>query len=149
MKHWIVFGIVSLGTFALCQFQARSELKEVTFERTRCFGACPAYKVTLRANGTLTYVGQAFVPRVGTYTAKFWGNDLEKLSQLARRNGIWHLKDKYSLQITDQASQKLTLKGAGTKTIDEYGHSGPVELWGFQMAIDGILENARDWKKVK
>lgn len=125
------------------------KIKEVTFSRTPCYGTCPIYKVTLKSDGTLTYVGERFVDRAGTYTATFWARDLERLSSLLDQVGFWNMKVRYTASATDLPSQILTVvSDKGSKTVNEYGASGPAALWAVQTIIDGILQNARDWKKV-
>ena len=44
-----------------------AELKGVTFslERTRCFGNCPAYSVTIQGDGGVEYVGNRNVKETG------------------------------------------------------------------------------------
>lgn len=126
-----------------------SGIKEVTLERTPCFGGCPVYKVTLRSDGTATYVGSRFVDRIGTYEGKFWARDFERLAKVIENAEFWTMKDKYTLPITDQASQILTVKSdKSTKTVSEYGDSGPEDLWALQLVVDGVVARVQSWEKV-
>jgi hypothetical protein len=125
-------------------------IKELSFERTQCFGTCPGYKVTIKNDGTVHYHGEAFVARRGDYTAKLWQGCLESLAEAYDKLGYWSLKRSYSVNFTDQSSQILIVTSdKGKKTVSEYGHHGPTELWTCQMLVDGLLWQARDWKKVK
>jgi Domain of unknown function (DUF6438) len=51
---------------ALCK--NRVVMDEFSLERTECFGPCPVYKVTIRLDGSVRYVGKKNVQRIGTYT---------------------------------------------------------------------------------
>ena len=122
------------------------QITEITLERTACFGTCPMYKVTLRRDGTATYAGRRFVERQGTYTGKVYGFD--RLAQLMDSRGFFNLKDNYSMRATDLPSAITSAVQAGKrKTIVNYGDAGPVELWGIEKAIDGMMASVK-WEKV-
>jgi hypothetical protein len=120
----------------------KDQITEVTLERTACFGACPMYKVTLRRDGTISYNGRRFVELQGAYEGKVHGFD--RLAQLILSSGYFNLKDDYAINATDLPSAITSVVRAGKrKTITNYGDAGPVELWGIEMAIDGMLRGAR------
>ena len=123
------------------------QISEITLERTACFGSCPMYKVTLRRDGTATYVGREYVERKGTYKGQVYG--FQRLAQLIESRGYFNFKDNYTRPITDLPSTITSVVRAGSrKTIKNYGDSGPVELWGIEAAIDGIVANTK-WEKVE
>jgi Domain of unknown function (DUF6438) len=120
----------------------KDQITEITLERTACFGTCPIYKVTLRRDGTISYNGRRFVELEGAYEGKVYGFD--RLAQLILSSGYFNLKDNYSINATDLPSTITSVVRSGKrKTITNYGDSGPVELWGIEMAIDGMLKGAR------
>lgn len=123
-----------------------SQITEITLERTACFGTCPMYTLTLRRDGTATYVGREYVERKGTYKGKIYGFD--RLAQLVQSRGYFNLKDEYTVNATDLPSAITSVVRSGRrKTIRNYGESGPVELWGIEVAIDGMIANTK-WEKV-
>lgn len=42
--------------------------KVITLERTRCFGACPVYKLTIFSDGHVSYEGIKYVRKIGKAT---------------------------------------------------------------------------------
>lgn len=121
-------------------------ITEISLKRTTCFGSCPSYEIKLLRDGTATYVGRRFVERIGTYTGKFYGFD--RLAQLIEARGFFNLKDDYSIRATDLPSAVTSVVRAGRrKTVNNYGDAGPIELWGIEKAIDGMVANAK-WEKV-
>ncbi|HKR02541.1 MAG TPA: DUF6438 domain-containing protein [Pyrinomonadaceae bacterium] len=121
--------------------KAQEQITEITLERTACFGYCPIYTVTLRRDGTISYNGKKFVQLEGMYEGKFYG--FERLAQLILSRGYFNLKDNYTVNATDLPSTITSVvRGGKRKTIRNYGDSGPVELWGIEMAIDGVLRGA-------
>lgn len=123
-------------------------LREITFERTRCYGACPAYKVTLRPDGTVTYVGEAHVERLGRHDGRVGRRTFERLSALMEAAGFFGMDDQYTTHVTDHASviTTATRVGGERKRVLNYADTGPLELWGIEMAIDGVLSSA-SWTK--
>jgi hypothetical protein len=120
----------------------KDQITEVTLERTACFGYCPIYKVTLRSNGTISYNGREYVELKGAYEGTVYGFD--RLAQLILSRGYFNLKDNYTVNATDLPSTITSVVRSGKrKTITNYGDSGPIELWGIEMAIDGMLKGAK------
>jgi hypothetical protein len=121
-------------------------ITEITLERTACFGFCPIYKVILRSDNTATYIGMKFVERQGTYKAYISG--FEYLAKIIEARRYFSLRDRYTEPISDMPSAITSVVRNGKrKTIDNYGNSGPIELWEIENLIDGLIANAR-WEKV-
>jgi hypothetical protein len=136
----LTFAVVAVSQLPLSK--DKDQITEVTLERTACFGYCPIYKVTLRRDGTISYNGREYVELKGAYEGKVYGFD--RLAQLILSSGYFNLKDNYSINATDLPSTITSVVRDGKrKTITNYGDSGPVELWGIEMAIDGMLKGAK------
>jgi hypothetical protein len=121
-------------------------ITEITLERTACFGFCPIYKVILRSDNTATYIGMKFVERQGTYKAYISG--FEYLAKIIEARRYFSLRDRYTEPISDMPSAITSVVRNGKrKTIDNYGNSGPIELWEIENLIDGLIANVR-WEKV-
>src|SRR5919202_5807692 len=72
--------VLTLISIVACSAQTSSDkdkdqITEVTLERTACFGTCPAYKVTIRSDGTIIYEGREFVQMKGTYKGEVYAFD--------------------------------------------------------------------------
>jgi len=79
---------------------------------------------------------------MGTYKGEAYGFD--RLAQLILAQKYFDMKDDYFRPITDMPSAITSVVRGGTrKTITDYAETGPIELWGIEMTIDGILKNAR------
>lgn len=146
-KHLLMTAVLILisalsATAQRVSAQDKDQITEVTLERTACYGTCPMYKVTLKSDGTIIYEGQRFVETLGTYTGTAYG--FERLAQLILAANYFNLKDEYTRPITDMPSAITSVvRGGKRKVISNYADTGPVELWGIEMAIDGILKQAR------
>lgn len=143
----LILACALVGASQTLSSQDQDQITEVTLERTACFGTCPIYKVTVRRDGTISYEGKRFVQLEGSYKGTTYGFD--RLAQLISSQGYFNFKDDYSINATDLPTAITSVVSGGKrKTIRNYGDAGPVELWGIEMAIDGMLKSAR-LEKVK
>jgi hypothetical protein len=141
MASTIILMVAVLAAAQMPVSKDVDQITEVTLERTACYGSCPIYKVTLRRDGTISYKGREFVELKGSYEGKVYGFD--RLAQLILSSGYFNLKDRYTINATDLPSTITSVVREGKrKTVTNYGDRGPVELWGIEMAIDGMLKGA-------
>lgn len=134
------------GCFAIAS-QQTDQTPEIRMEQKTCFGTCPAYHVTLRANGTLTYDGTAYVKHVGRWTAKFDPRQFAELSRRADRLGFAKLKTDPLHEYDVQESTVSIASSAGTTRIHENG-DGPKALHEIEKGIDEIIKSASHWKRL-
>jgi len=66
---------------------------EVTLERTQCFGTCPSYTVTIRADRTVMWNGDAYVTEVGARSSQVTHHDLAELDRAITRAHFFELDD--------------------------------------------------------
>jgi len=146
-RQWVT-GMVCLpaalaGGFAgSVNAQAQQAITEISVEHTPCFGTCPAYKVTLRRDGTATFVGRRFADKTGTYRADVGG--FSHLAQAFGRPAFWRLKPRYAIPITDAPGVITSVvRGGHRRTVTNYGDAGPQELWELQALVDGAVAQAK------
>ena len=138
----LVAGLLLAGS----ALAAPGKIRRIVLERTPCFGTCPSYTLTLNADGTAEYAGGVHAPRQGVYRGTF-GGGLDRLASTLDRLGFWKLRPQYTVEVTDQPSQIVTIvTDGGKKTVREYGRTGPAELFALQSMIDGLAANVR-WTK--
>ncbi len=119
-------------------------IKKIVFERTGCFGTCPAYRVTLTPDGTVTYNGLAYVKRKGVFRGTFWAYDFVQLSSYIDKIGFSKFKKQYTRNVSDQPGRIVTVvTDKGTQVVTEDGASGPPEFWALCNAIDGLTAEVR------
>lgn len=110
----------------------------VTLERTPCFGMCPAYSVTLDADGTVTYVGRSNVRVAGQQTWKISPASVDALASEMEKAGYFKLKDRYTAPITDQPTTRTSLRfRRHHKEITDY-YGGPDVLKTLERRIDEV-----------
>jgi membrane dipeptidase len=111
---------------------------EITMERTACFGTCPSYKVTIRGDGTVTYVGDQYVRVTGTHSWKIDPAAVTALAHEMQQAGYFDLLDAYEARMTDHPTVWTSLTiGGRTKRIKDYV-AGPPKLKEIEAKIDEV-----------
>ncbi|NVM22360.1 MAG: lamin tail domain-containing protein [Desulfobacterales bacterium] len=119
----------------------------ITLERTVCFGACPAYELTVYGNGTVVYEGSEFVRVVGIRTTIISEEKVRLLVSEFDRIDYFALSDSYEdYMVTDLpfAITSITIDER-TKTVRHYHGdlSAPEELTELENQIDEIVDSKR------
>lgn len=120
----------------------------IYFARTQCFGSCPAYKLTMKGNGTASYEGLANVEKIGYYEATISKDDILELVKGFESIKFFELKDEYDGPVTDIPTRTVTytLNGKTKSVMDRF--QTPQELRDLERRIDEIAEKL-SWKKIR
>lgn len=111
----------------------------ISLERTVCYGACPAYSVTVFKSGTVMFEGKSFVENIGVYRYRISTTDAEKIFEKFYEINFFSLDDRYEIPVTDLPTAITTFKNdAYSKTISNYGNAGPDKLKELEMLIDNL-----------
>jgi hypothetical protein len=111
---------------------------QITLERTSCFGSCPAYTLSIAADGTVTYNGRSYVRVTGGRTWKIEASAVEALAREMEQAGYFELKDQYRAPVTDLPTIRTSLRiGNRTKAIEDY-FGAPDVLHALERRIDEV-----------
>jgi Domain of unknown function (DUF6438) len=115
----------------------------IFLQRTRCFGACPEYSVSIAGDGTVTYEGRSSVAVTGPRTRQISPASVRLLLEEFARAQFSTLKDRYRAPVTDLPTTyvSLTIEGR-TKTVQDY-FGAPKELKDLEALIDDIAGTDR------
>lgn len=145
----LVLGLLGAALMSACTptTNAAPGPAAITLTRTSCFGFCPAYRVTIRDDGSVTYVGERFVHAIGERHAQVPREDVERLLQRFDAIGFEQLRDRYSAPVTDLPTYTVTLERAGRrKTVADYGGLSagmPQAVRDLQDEIDRVANTAQ------
>ena len=117
-KFFLVWALIAVGMRDCNRTQASSpsptrSAKDlyVRIERTPCYGRCPIDKVEAFGDGRVRYVGERFVPRLGTYTRQLSAQELSKLESILRESAFEKYDTLYdNTGISDLPSLILTYR---------------------------------------
>ena len=136
----------------------KSNDDSITLERTVCFGTCPAYRVTISSDGTVTFEGRQYTKTKGLATGHISANDFRKLVSEFEKIDYFSLPDRYApgtkecpRVITDMpaANTSIRLKGR-SKSVSHYhgcGNAGALaKLTELENKIDEVA-GTQKWIK--
>lgn len=134
----------------------------ITLERSICYGSCPDYKLTISADGTVTFEGRQFVKVKGTAKTHVAPKDLLNLISAFDAAEYFSLKDRYTTAAdgcpevwTDNptAITSIRIQGKSKSITHYYGcHDDqgnppyPQALTALETKIDQIVDTNR-WIK--
>jgi hypothetical protein len=120
---------------------------QVRLERTACFGTCPIYSVTVRADGRVVFVGKRFVAATGVRRARLSKAKVSELRKAFSRARVFRLRDRYDdMTVSDLPSALLTVRlGERTKHVYHYlgDSTAPKRLGRLECLVDRIARTSR------
>ena len=126
--------------------QTNSNDLAVQFERLGCYGNCPAYKLTIYADGRIEYEGKKFVKQTGQAQGRITPADLTQLVAQFDKADFWTM-DQYNEKsctctvCTDMPAgiTEIHNKNKSHRVEHYYGCScAPKALWDLEKMIDQI-----------
>jgi hypothetical protein len=132
-----------------------AEVTELTLERGPCFGTCPIYRITLRSDGTATYIGWNHVARIGVYSGTIAAEEFTRLAVEFEDLGFWQLQESYLLPVNDlPVVRTAAIRADSTRrairdhgAVGVPGVEGPAGLLRIQAAIDSVAAEIA-WEKI-
>jgi hypothetical protein len=123
-------------------------VSEIVLERGPCFGTCPIYQVTLRSDGSATFIGWNHVSRVGVYSGAITPAEFRRVADRFESARFWALDDSYLHPVTDLPVVRMTLlrSDSSRKAVRDHGAvgvaavEGPAVLLELQSAIDRVAD---------
>jgi hypothetical protein len=122
----------------------------VRLSRTQCYGTCPAYTVTVKADGAVSFVGQKFTKTEGQAEGQIDQVKLRQLIQEFKNANFFALEDSYTERSVGDCSTDgptfttaLTINGTSKEVQHYTGCEAPDELDALEDKIDEIVGTER------
>ena len=123
--------------------QTVPDISEVRLERTRCLTLCPAYTVTIRADGGFSYTGLYNAPHMGPHTGQISVGQFRQLLRYIGEIEFMKFEHSYLSPYPDNATAITSVVQNGKqKTVTNYANSGPATLWALETLVDTLLGTA-------
>lgn len=95
IRFWTIAATVVVAT--ACHREVPPlPFEELTLERTVCYGSCPAYRITVFADGRVEYEGREFVKVAGTATKRLTASEIQQLRVELGKVNYFALRSRYS-----------------------------------------------------
>jgi hypothetical protein len=124
----------------------------ILFERTTCYGNCPAYRLTIHGDGRVEYVGLNFVKLTGPRQGQVARTELKKIVEQLSKADFFKI-DQYTEKAcsctvcTDMPTviTEVKLKDQSHRVEHYYGcRCAPRALWDVEETIDRMVR-AEQW----
>ncbi|MGI4866871.1 MAG: DUF6438 domain-containing protein [Janthinobacterium lividum] len=105
----------------------------LVFQRTPCYGTCPAYTATIFGNGQVSYYGERFAPVKGQHTTSIDQGSVRAMLDEARRIDFNSLLSSYQSGASDMPAIVITTYLPGQKRHQVLAERGaaPQKLQGY------------------
>jgi len=112
---------------------------EISLRRSRCFGMCPSYTVTVGMN-EIVFDGEASVFALGRHTDRVAPEEVRKLAERFIAANFYSMEDDYTFFVTDMPTYVLSIEIDGRrKEVRDY-----VGNWAGMPAVITELEDEVD-----
>ncbi len=126
---------------------------DVELSRSGCYGRCPSYRVSLRGDGAVRFVGERYTAVTGEHQAQISAAEAAAFLARLRSEPFASLKGRYTPDdprcgpvATDMASVSIAITDNGaTRRIEHYlgCANAPASLYALATAIDEVTGSAR------
>jgi hypothetical protein len=126
------------------------KIDAITLTTSGCFGSCPVYSISIKADRRATYSAKRYNPEDGEFSGTIDATEFNALVEIINYIGLASLKTQYSVPWTDdqRATLSITYDGGKTKKISDYGMIGSYGLANLYNNISHLRTNQK-WTKVK
>ncbi|MEM7371217.1 MAG: DUF6438 domain-containing protein [Bacteroidota bacterium] len=122
---------------------------ELIYSRGGCKGTCPVYTLYVAADGTVNYLGEAFVEMEGKYEKKITQEAVMALVTSVKEAAYFEMKGKYDdPNLMDVPSSKLECRMNGKKHVVVNRVGAPDHLIKLEEQI-GEIVGKEGYSKVK
>jgi hypothetical protein len=126
------------------------KIESVTLSTSGCFGSCPIFTISIKADRSATYQAKQFNKQQGEFKGTIAPVDYDRLLGIINYMRLGSLKNEYAVPWTDDQGAKLTIKydGGKVKQISDYGMIG---TYGLENLYDRFFElrESQKWSKVR
>lgn len=120
----------------------------LTLQRTGCYGMCPIYSIAAYADGSIVYVGNAFVDNIGVHFYKVDEFLVTGAAERAAITGYFKWEDSYEeVMMTDQPTLTTSVRWEDQfKQIARYegDPSAPIGITWVEESIDQLMTDVTD-----
>jgi hypothetical protein len=123
----------------------------IQLERQPCYGPCPAYTLTFRRGGAVTFHGARNAARQGDWRADLGAYGFAEAAYAIERLGVTRMDAEYTQYATDLETTIIRVWRRGERTprqVRDYGGAAPLDFRLAAAILDALTGEAfgADWK---
>lgn len=149
----LLYGFAFAST-TIGRYLVAANVASISLVRSACYGSCPAYTVTLAANGRATFKGEAFVRSHGTFRADFNRSSFGPFANALYRRGLFVSRPRgafatdvpvTTITVAFLDGSKATTAGTAFSGADDVTD----DLYAGALVIDGFAGHICGWRRVE
>jgi Domain of unknown function (DUF6438) len=122
----------------------------ITLNRTKCYGICPSYTLTVSGEGDVIYHGDAYVRYCGDFIGHVSHDVVLKLFDLFKKADYFNAFDRYEMRVTDTPTYTTSIAFDNmSKSVIDYDGlwvGMPDGVWDIEDGLDRIA-GPKVWAK--
>jgi hypothetical protein len=123
--------------------------KVIEMTKGPCYGRCPVFTLTIYKNGLVSYKGERYTDRLGTYEKKLKKKELQSIIDEFKRANFWQFRDTYRGMIPDMQSVSITYIEDGKKKTVTGKEIRPNAVKWLESQLDQIANSEEGWKLIE
>ena len=139
----IAFMFTGCGASANMSLNNMDKVIEMT--KGPCYGRCPVFTLTVYDKGIVSYKGERYTDRLGTYVKKLEKEEMERLLREFKNANLWQYKDAYRGRIPDMQSVSISYyEGSRKKTVTGKEIRPNSVKW-LESLLDQVAQSNTGW----
>lgn len=115
-----------------------NERDSISLTRTGCFGTCPIYELSIKANGEVKYNGKAYVENIGSFEGNI--KSTKTLFQNISNLNWKSYPDKYPIDNVDFPQWQLTYNSSKLTKEVKCNSNAAEELKALALVLDELVK---------
>ncbi|MCO6487962.1 MAG: hypothetical protein J5I98_06065 [Phaeodactylibacter sp.] len=142
---FVVIALLSVGCGPSAGMSLSSMDKVIEMTKGPCYGRCPVFTLTIYEKGIVSYKGERYTDRLGTYVKKLEKDEMERLLREFKNANLWQYKDAYRGRIPDMQSVSITFyEGSRKKTVTGKEIRPNSVKW-LESLLDQVAQSNTGW----
>lgn len=142
---FVVIALLSVGCGPSAGMSLSSMDKVIEMTKGPCYGRCPVFTLTIYEKGIVSYKGERYTDRLGTYVKKLEKDEMERLLREFKNANLWQYKDAYRGRIPDMQSVSITFYDGSRKKTVTGKEIRPNSVKWLESLLDQVAQSNTGW----
>ncbi len=148
----ILMSATVFAALPIARYLTAVGVERIVLDRGACYGRCPAYRLTIRANGSASYTGEGFVRLRGTYETRFNPHAFGRFADVLYRRGMF--SSRQANTVVDAPATTISVVFSNGTVADSVAYGFDAndledDMSASALYIDGFAGHLCDWHRVE
>ena len=145
LVSFVAIAFMFTGCGASANMSLNNMDKVIEMTKGPCYGRCPVFTLTVYDKGIVSYKGERYTDRLGTYVKKLEKEEMERLLREFKNANLWQYKDAYRGRIPDMQSVSISYyEGSRKKTVTGKEIRPNSVKW-LESLLDQVAQSNTGW----